>query len=420
MSVQDADFAKGLNAGVSFPSNALSEVPFRVYTDPEQYRLEQERIFKGPTWNYLCLAGEIRNPGDWVATTIGEVAIIVARGPDGAVNAFVNRCAHRGNLLCLTNKGHGKEITCIYHGWSYDLEGHLTGVAFERGVKRQGGMPPEFRKDEHHLQRLRVAELCGLVFATFDADLPDLETYLGPVVVGGIRRVLDRPGSATIIGRSTQVLPNNWKLYFENVKDTYHASILHAFLTTFRINRLSQPGGINIDESGGNHFSQAKMDYAAEDAEYKAAQLRSDTDLKLQDSSIIDPIDEYGDQVSVQILTIFPNMVLQQIRNTIAVRVLRPRGVDRAELEWVHLGFADDDEAMTERRLRHGNLVGPAGYIALEDGCVGGFVQRALNYNDEDSGVVMMGGHEAESQTFRASEAAIRGFWKKYRALMGA
>ena len=418
MSVQDAGVAKGFDRGLSFPSNALSEVPFRVYTDPEQYRVEQERIFKGPTWSYLCLAAEIAEPGDWVATTVGEVAIVVARGPDGTVNAFVNRCAHRGNLLCLTEKGHGKEITCIYHGWSYDLAGKLTGVAFERGIKRQGGMPPEFRKDDHHLQRLRVEELSGLVFGTFSEEVEDLETYLGPLVVGGIRRVLNRP--ATIIGRSTQVLPNNWKLYAENVKDTYHASILHAFLTTFRINRLSQPGSINIDDSGGNHFSQAKMDYAAEDAEYKAAQLRSDTDLKLADNSIIDPIDEYGDQVSVQILTVFPNMVLQQIRNTIAVRVLRPRGVDRSELEWVHLGFADDDEAMTERRLRHGNLVGPAGYIALEDGCVGGFVQRALQYNDDDSGIVMMGGHDAESQTFRASEAAIRGFWKKYRALTGA
>jgi anthranilate 1,2-dioxygenase large subunit len=418
MSVQDAGVAKGRDRGLSFPSNALSEVPFRVYTDPEQYRIEQERIFKGPTWSYLCLTAEIPEPGDWVATTIGEVAVVVARGPDGEINAFVNRCAHRGNLLCLTEKGHGNEITCIYHGWTYDLAGKLTGVAFERGIKRQGGMPPEFRKDDHHLQRLRVEELSGLVFGTFSDEVEDLETYLGPLVVGGVRRVLNRP--AKIIGRSTQILPNNWKLYAENVKDTYHASILHAFLTTFRINRLSQPGSINIDDSGGNHFSQAKMDYAAEDAEYKAAQLRSDTDLKLADNSIIDPVDEYGDQVSVQILTVFPNMVLQQIRNTIAVRVLRPRGVDKSELDWIHLGFGDDDEDMTERRLRHGNLVGPAGYIALEDGCVGGFVQRALQYNDEDAGIVMMGGHDAQSQTFRASEAAIRGFWKKYRALMGA
>jgi anthranilate 1,2-dioxygenase large subunit len=402
---------------VSWPSNGISEVPFRLYTDPEQYALEQERIFKGPAWSYLCLASEVRNPGDWVATTVGEVAVIVTRGNDGAVNAFVNRCAHRGNLLCLTRQGHGKEITCIYHGWSYDLEGRLTGVAFEKGVKRQGGMAPEFRKEEHHLQRLRVAELCGLVFGTFDDRVEDLEAYLGPLVVGGLKRVLNRPFH--LIGRSTQILPNNWKLYFENVKDTYHASILHSFLTTFRINRLSMPGSINISDDGGHHFSQAKLDYAAEDADYKAAQLRSDTDLRLEDSSVIESVDEYGDQVSVQILTMFPNMVVQQVRNTIAVRVIRPRGVDKTELDWVHLGFDGDDETMAERRLRQANLIGAAGYISMEDGCVGGFVQRALQYNDEGEGVVMMGGHDAQSQTFRASEAAIRGFWKKYRALTG-
>ena len=413
MSVHDVEYDRG----IAWPSNALSEVPFRVYTDPEQYALEQERIFKGPTWNYLCLAAEIPMPGDWVATTIGEVAVIVARGQDGAINAFVNRCAHRGNLLCLTEKGHGREITCIYHGWSYDLEGKLTGVAFEKGVKRQGGMPPDFHKDEHHLQRLRVAELGGLVFGSFDPDVPDLETYLGPVVVGGLKRVMNRP--AHIIGRSTQVLPNNWKLYFENVKDTYHASILHTFLNVFRINRMSQPGGINIADNGGNHFSFAKLDYAAEDEDYKREALRASNDLHLEDRSILDSVDEYGDQISVQILTIFPGMVLQQIRNTVAVRVLRPRGVDRSELEWIHLGFDGDDEQMTERRLRQGNLIGAAGYISMEDGCVGGFVQRALQYNDDGEGVVMMGGHDAQSQNFRASEAAIRGFWKKYRALTG-
>jgi anthranilate 1,2-dioxygenase large subunit len=403
--------------GVPWPSNSLSEVPFRVYTDPEQYRLEQERIFKGPTWSFLCLSAEIANPGDYVATTIGETAVIVARDLSGNINGFVNRCVHRGNLLCLERRGNVKEMKCIYHGWTYDLSGKLTGVAFERGVKRQGGMPPEFRKDEHDLARLKVAELAGLVFGSFDDDAPDLESYLGAQIVGGIRRVLNRP--TRILGRSTQVLPNNWKLYFENTKDTYHASILHLFLTTFRINRLSMPGGIHIDESGGHHFSQAKLDYAAEDADYRREGLRSDSDLRLADSSLIESVDEYGDGVSVQILTVFPNMVLQQIRNTIAVRVIHPRGIEKTELEWIHLGFADDDEAMTERRLRQGNLVGAAGYISLEDGCVGGFVQRALRYNDEDSGIVMMGGYDAQSQPFRSSEAAIRGFWKKYRALIG-
>ena len=289
---------------VAWPSNGISEVPFRVYTDPAQYQREQERLFKGPTWNYLCLAVELAKPGDYVATTIGETAVIVVRDAAGAINAFVNRCAHRGNLLCIERAGNVKEFSCIYHGWTYDLAGQLTGVAFEHGVKRQGGMPPEFRKDEHRLQRLRAAELGGLVFGTFSDAAPDLETYLGPDVTRGLLRVMNR--TPHLLGRSTQVMPNNWKLYFENVKDTYHASILHLFLTTFRINRLSMPGGIYINRDGGNHYSYAKLDYAAEDADYKAAALRADSEFRLQDRSVVELVDEYGDGVSVQILTDLP------------------------------------------------------------------------------------------------------------------
>ena len=48
--------------GVPWPSNGLTEIPFRVYTDPEQYRLEQERIFKGPTWSFPVLLPKSPNP----------------------------------------------------------------------------------------------------------------------------------------------------------------------------------------------------------------------------------------------------------------------------------------------------------------------------------------------------------------------
>ena len=415
MSVQDV----GFDRPIAWPSNGISEVPFRLYTDPEQYRIEQERIFKGPTWNYLCLAGEIPEPGDWVATTIGEVAVIVARGR-GRRDQRLRQPLRPSRQSAVPDEQGARQGNHL-HLSRLELRSRRPPDRRSRSSTASSGRAA-WRPNS--ARRTTICSGCGSpncavsCSARSTRHVEDLETYLGPLVVGGMKRVLNRPFH--IIGRSTQILPNNWKLYFENVKDTYHASILHSFLTTFRINRLSMPGSINIDESGGNHFSQAKLDYAAEDADYKAAQLRSDTDLKLRDPSIVQAHDEYGDQVSVQILTVFPNMVLQQVRNTIAVRVIRPRGVDKTELDWVHLGFDDDDEAMTERRLRQGNLIGAAGYIALEDGCVGGFVQRALRYNDDDSGVVMMGGHEAQSQNFRASEAAIRGFWKKYRALTGA
>ena len=305
----------------------------------------------------------------------------------------------------------------MYHGWTYDLTGQLTGVAFEQGVQGKGGMAPEFHKEEHRLQKLRVATLGGIIFGTFSDKVPSLEDWLGLDVMRGLTRVMNR--TPHLLGRNTQILPNNWKLYIENVKDTYHASILHLFLTTFKINKLNMPGGIFINPDGGNHYSFAKLDYEAETAAYKEQDIRAESDFQLHDRSVVESVDEYGDGISVQILTVFPSMILQQVRNTIAIRVIRPRGIDRTELEWIHLGFEGDNEEMTERRLRQGNLIGPAGYVAMEDGFIGGFVQRALQYNDEGAGVVMMGGHEAESQTFKASESAIRGFWKHYRALMG-
>jgi anthranilate 1,2-dioxygenase large subunit/terephthalate 1,2-dioxygenase oxygenase component alpha subunit len=404
---------------VSWPSNGNTLVPFRLYTDADQYALEQERIFKGPTWNYLCLAAEVPQPGDYLVTSVGETPVVVTRDQKGELHAFVNRCAHRGSLLCLQRRGNARSITCVYHGWSYDLEGRLTGVAFEHGVKRQGGMPDDFKRSEHNLRKLKLAEFCGLVFGSFDESVPEFDIYLGPEVAARIRRVLKNP--VRVLGRTTQALPNNWKLYFENVKDTYHASILHLFFTTFEINRLNQKGGIVIDDSGGHHVSYSMVDRTADNADYKREALRSSKDdYRLEDGSLLETFDEFGDGIMMQILTVFPGFVLQQHLNSIAIRQLLPRGIDRSELVWTILGFADDDAAMTERRLKQANLVGPAGYISMEDGAVGGFVQRAVSGLDEDAGLLMMGGSDVRSQAFRATEASVRGFWKKYRALMGA
>lgn len=405
--------------GVVWPSNSLAEVPYRVYTDPDQYALENERIFKGPTWNYLCLDVEIPEPGDYLVTRVGETPVVVARNADGAIHAFVNRCAHRGALLCLRRQGRADNITCVYHGWSYDLEGNLTGVAFQKGVKRQGGMPAEFKLSDHNLRKLKVAEFCGLLFGSFDPNPPDFESYLGPEIASRIRRVLHKP--VKVLGRTTQALPNNWKLYFENVKDTYHASILHTFFTTFEINRLNQKGGVVVDEGGGNHASYSMIDRSVDSADYKRQEIRSSKDdYRLADPSMLEGTDEYGDGISLQILTVFPGFVLQQIQNSLAVRQLVPRGIDKCDLNWTILGFADDDAAMTHHRLKQANLVGPAGYISMEDGCVGGFVQRAVRGIEEDNGILMMGGYDASSHDYRATESSVRGFWKKYRALMGA
>ena len=92
--------------------------------------------------------------------------------------------------------------------------------------------------------------------------------------------------------------------------------------------------------------------------------------------------------MKLQILTVFPNFVLQQIQNCLAVRQILPKGLDSMELHWTYFGFADDDHDMQRRRLKQSNLVGPAGYVSMEDGCVGGFVQRGAAAAPDEVSVV--------------------------------
>lgn len=400
-----------------WPEGSVTRVPFWVYQDPEVQRLEQRRIFEGPTWNYLCLESEVASPGDYRTTFVGEMPVIVVRDADGEVYAFENRCAHRGALIALEDEGNAKDFQCVYHAWTYDRQGNLKGVAFKDGVNGKGGMPKSFRMEEHGPRKLYTATLNGLVFGSLADEVPPIEDYLGEAVLARVQRVLHKP--IRVIGRYTQELPNNWKLYVENVKDSYHASLLHAFFATFRITRLTQSGGVIVSPDGGHHISYT-MNQAESSTSYKEQGIRSEKqDFRLHDPSLLDSVDEFGDRVQLQILSVFPGFVLQQIHNCLAVRQILPKGLGRTELNWTCFGFADDTPEMHRRRLRQSNLVGPAGYVSMEDGAVGGFVQRAVGTAQDAHSVLEMGGAGVESQDGRATEASVRGFWQAWRRHTG-
>jgi len=396
----------------------LTRVPYWVYRDRELLKTEQERVFEGPVWNFLCLESEIADPGDWRATKVGQMPVVVVRDTDGSIAAFENRCVHRGALICLDDSGSGaRDFQCVYHAWRYDLRGNLKSVAFQRGVNGRGGMPANFRVEEHGPRKLRTTTLCGLVFGTFRDDTPDIETFMGPDVLAQFNRVVaDR--RIEIIGRFVQVLPNNWKMYAENVRDSYHASILHLFFATFRINRLSQGGGLIVSPNGGCSVSSTIAPTEADDKAY--AGMRSvDDGYRLEDAGLIDVVDEHPDRIRQHIVTVFPNFVVQKTQNAMALRFFTPDGVDRTNLEWIYFGYADDTAEMRKRRLRHLNLGGPAGFVSMEDGCVGGFVERGIATAEDASSIVAMGGTGIESQQTRATEAAVRGFWSLWRRMVG-
>ena len=401
-----------------WPEGSLHQVPYWVFQREDVLAREQETIFRGAHWHYLCLEAEIANPGDYRTTHVGALPVVVARDAEGRINAFENRCAHRGALIALEDGGTTKDFTCVYHAWRYDMAGNLKGVAFRNGIAGKGGMPKDFRLEDHCPRKLRVATLCGLVFGTLAAETPPLEDYLGAEIVGRVRRVLNGR-TPEVLGRFTQALPNNWKLYTENVRDSYHASLLHLFFTTFEVNRLTQKGGLIVSENGGNHVSWSAIEEGAAGGEYAQQQIRSDSDYRLADPSLLHGFQEFGDSITLQILSVFPTFVLQQIQNCIAVRQVVPRAVDRTDLHWTYLGFTSDTPEQRNMRLKQCNLVGAAGFVSMEDGCVGGFVQRGAAGAADQLAVLRMGGHEAASSDTRATEASVRGFWKAYRAATG-
>ncbi|MDF2115056.1 Rieske 2Fe-2S domain-containing protein [Roseiarcaceae bacterium H3SJ34-1] len=410
MKAGDLDFA--------WPFEDVSRVPFQVYTDPAIYACEQERIFQGPTWNFLALEVEIPNRGDFKTTQVGEAPIIVVRTAEGEINAMVNRCAHKGSLICFKPRGNVKELACVYHNWVYDLAGNLTGVAFRRGVGGKGGLSEDFDQSQYGLQRLRVETYGGMIFGTFSDATPPFRDYIGAELMANIDRVFIKP--LKVLGYHSQVLPNNWKLYAENNKDSYHASLLHVFHNTFGVVRPNMGGGIKLSDNGWHHLSYTQREGLG-DEQVGREKVRSLKDqYRLQDASLMEHRLELGDTVTNAIQTVFPTLVVQQILNALAVRQLVPRGVDRSELIWTILGFEDDDADMQELRLKVNNLVGPAGLISMEDGCVGGWVQRAAKADPGALTVMPMGGRSIEASVgSRITEAAVRGFWQGWRSCMG-
>jgi anthranilate 1,2-dioxygenase large subunit/terephthalate 1,2-dioxygenase oxygenase component alpha subunit len=405
-------------AGRQWPAQGLIRVPYWVYSDRALYDEEQARLFRGDAWTFLCLEAELPGPNTFCAADLGDMPVVVTRDADGVIHAFENRCAHRGALLCLKDRGEAREFACVYHNWTYDLTGRLTGVAFRRGIHGKGGMPADCRPEEHAPRQLRIEAFAGLVFGTLGRDAPPVEQYLGPDIAARVRRVMRAP--VKVIGGYTQIIPGNWKLYVENVRDSYHASLLHMFFTTFRLNRLSQKGGLLISECGGHHVSYSMTQDVA-GKEYEQAGLRSANEGYALEAPelLLQNVDEFGDGIGLQIFSVFPGFVLQQIRNCLAVRRVIPRGLDRTELAWTCFGFTADDEDLTELRLRQANLIGPAGFISMEDGAATGFVQRGVAGAEAAMSVVEMGGSGTASEESRVSEAAVRGFWKCYRRHMG-
>lgn len=193
---------------------------------PETYEREMELVF-GRAWQFVGHASMIPNNGDYHSLYMGEDPIIVARGEDGDVHVLLNKCRHRGNRVCLFDRGNTRSFTCSYHGWAYTTDGTLKAVPFLADTYGDS-----FRKDDWGLvPAAKVEQYLGLIFATWDPEAPDLRSYLGDVawyldylmadeIIGGLE---------VVEGIQRYRMPGNWKLLAENFAgDQSHVMVTHA------------------------------------------------------------------------------------------------------------------------------------------------------------------------------------------------
>ena len=142
-------------------------------------------------------------------------------------------------------------------------------------------------------------------------------------------------------------------------------------------------------------------------------------DFKLHGPQLLQPVREFPGSATVVMQTIWPNLIVQQQLNTLATRQLVTRGPEAFKLVWTFFGYAGDSDEMTRIRLRQANLMGPAGFVSVDDSEMMEFSQRGVRHAPDAAAVLELGGRECADAPHMITETAIRGFYRYYREVMG-
>jgi phenylpropionate dioxygenase-like ring-hydroxylating dioxygenase large terminal subunit len=411
-------------------------VHISLYTNPDVFTDEMDKIFHRG-WVYVGHQGEIPNQGDFRLKRIGLQPVIMVRDQHGAVQLLLNRCRHRGATVCQEGQGNTRSFRCMYHGWTYQLNGELSGVP---GADAYGD---DFKREELGLIKApRVAEYRGFIFGSLSPAGITLEEHLGRAAAEldlfvGLSNADD---VEVVSGTHKYSYQGNWKLAAENSMDGYHPAITHASFGQALLDKI-QKGPSPEQQRADRDFTS----FRGATKDLGNGHVMLDYRLRIYDSLNGDPMPavraitpegqahfeeltcRFGEQRAANMLReggthtfIFPNLILIGIQ----MRVLQPLSADRTEvclyptlLKWLA------PEVNTIRLRSHEAFFGAASFGGpddseiferIQDGCAvqaepWQLLSRGLQRERHEDGVIIGD---------LADEVTQRGIWRQWKKVM--
>lgn len=205
----------------SDPSQSLS-LRADAYTDPLWHQVDLQEIV-AKTWQWVCHAEKVREPGSFVTIEIAGKPIAVVRDREGVLRAFYNVCKHRAHKL-LSGEGTTTRITCPYHAWTYKLDGQLAGAPHTQHLQN-------FDPKSIWLEPVQVEEFCGFIYVNLDTKSESLSRLSGNLE-NEIRHWAPDIETLTFGHRLSYDIKSNWKNVVDNFLECYHCPVSHKDFCT--------------------------------------------------------------------------------------------------------------------------------------------------------------------------------------------
>jgi benzoate/toluate 1,2-dioxygenase alpha subunit len=402
-----------------------------AYNDRSIFEKEMRAVFDH-VWIFVGHVSEIPNSGDYKTSYIGTQPVIVVRSDSGEINVLVNRCVHRGAIVCRELTGNKQQFECPYHGWVYQNDGRLLAIPHSR---ERGGYSEHFEMPAGLFKVPRVEMYRGLIFACLDPDVQSLDSFLGRAKLA-LDRKFNLSPSGEIAFRSRPFIgryKGNWKFQSENIVDDYHFVFTHTAFIDLQAKYGDATGNFGL-HPGGSASEMRKARYrgnvwgtAQGHGILDAPSLSHDGFLNGRFGDFYKArLAQYGEEefkwmVGRSIASIFPNvgMIHQQIRTW---RPIAPDLTEVAIYPFDLVGApAELNEGMIHAQER---FYAPSGHGAPDDvemfaANQHGLDGRSVEWLLLDRGVDT--DERLDDGDYRgqpSSEACQRGFWRKWEQLM--